>query len=83
MFNVTSFFYLWVNVFCLPLLVGHSLCVPPKGKKIIKKNDTAQLAGTVFEMQQEISVFSNIQTLSVVYNKCIVILCVDISVIRP
>ena len=67
-------FYLWVNIFCLPLLVGHSSRVPPKRKKRIKKNETTQPAGTVHEMEQEISVFSNIQTLSVVYNKFIVML---------
>ena len=47
----------------------------PKGNKVsIKRNETAHPAGTVLEMQQEISVFSNIQTLSVVYNKCILML---------
>ena len=63
-----------MNVFCLPLLVGHSSRVPPKRKIRIKKNDTAQPAGTVLERLQEISVFSNIQTSSVVYNKYIVML---------
>ena len=56
------------------MLVGHSSRLPPKKKKKIKKIDTAQPAGTVFEIRQETSVFSNIQTLSVVYNKCIVML---------
>ena len=49
------FFCLWVNVFCLTLLVGHSSPVPPKRKKGIKRNETAQPAGTVHEMQEEIS----------------------------
>ena len=47
-------FYLWINVFCLSLVVGHSSPVPSKGKKGIKKNETAQLAGTGHEMHQEI-----------------------------
>ena len=43
------------NVFCLPLMVGHSSGVSPKRKKGTKKNETAQPAGTVHEKQQEIS----------------------------
>ena len=48
-------FCLWVNVFCLPLLVGHSCGVRSKRKKGTKKNETVQSAGTVHEMQQEFS----------------------------
>ena len=43
-------FYLWVNVFCLPLLVGHSSGVPPKRKKGFEENESAHPAGTVHEM---------------------------------
>ena len=49
-------FYLWINVFRFPLLVGDSSRVAPKRKKGTKKNETAQPAGTVHKMQQEISV---------------------------
>ena len=55
MLNVISFFYLWVNIFCLPLLVDRSSRVPPKRKKGTEENETAQPSGTVHEMQQEIS----------------------------
>ncbi|XP_044169019.1 uncharacterized protein LOC122953255, partial [Acropora millepora] len=37
-------FYLWVNVFCLPLLVGYSSRVPAKRKKEIEENETVQPA---------------------------------------
>ena len=43
-------FYLWINVFCLPLLVGHSSRVPAKRKKGIEENETVQPAGTVHEL---------------------------------
>ena len=42
--------HLWVNVFCLPLLVGHSSRVPAKKEKGIEENETVQPAGTVHEM---------------------------------
>ena len=47
MLNVISFVYLWVNIFCLLLLVGRSSRVPPKRKKGTEENETAQPAGTV------------------------------------
>ena len=79
-------FYLWVNVFSLPLLVGHSSRVPPKRKKRVKKIETAQPAGTVHEFcfvkpypilrtlrfyKELLKVFSNVQTFSVVVDTVI------------
>ena len=43
-------FYVWVNVFFLPLLVGHSARVPSKRKKGIEENETAHPTGTVHEL---------------------------------
>ena len=49
LWNVISFLPMG-NVFCLPLLVGHSSRVPAKRKKGIEENETVQPAGTVHEL---------------------------------
>ena len=53
MFNVISFLPMGLRLF-FSLFVGPSSGVdPPKRKKGTKENETAQPAGTVYEMEQE------------------------------